>query len=81
MIRHSSYGGTNSWTSKLLSDQDALQTAYRELIELRGRVQQAEAAAARRRVHRPLDPVLAQRRVAEEAPPAYCAASLARSPA
>jgi hypothetical protein len=48
MIRYSSYGSTNYRTPSLLSDSDPLKAAYRELLELRERVRNAEAAAARR---------------------------------
>jgi hypothetical protein len=44
MIRYSSYGGTNHRTPSSLADP--LRAAYRELLELRERVRNAEAAAA-----------------------------------
>jgi hypothetical protein len=47
MIRYSCYGSTNyprsAWTYL-----DPLEAEYRELLELRERVEQAEAAAAKR---------------------------------
>ena len=48
MIRYSSYGSANYRTPSSLPDPDPLKAAYRELLELRERVRNAEAAAARR---------------------------------
>jgi len=55
MIRYSSYGSTNYRTPGSLADPDPLRAAYRELLELRERVRNADAAAARRRGLRDAD--------------------------
>jgi hypothetical protein len=52
MMRYSSYGSTNYRARTTLPDPDPLETAYRELLELRERVRLAESAAARRRKSR-----------------------------
>ena len=44
------YGSASFLAQKLLLDQNSLETAYRELLELRERVRRVEAGAVRRRV-------------------------------
>jgi hypothetical protein len=60
MIRYSSYGSTNyryggasRRALKLLSDRKLLETAYRELLTLRGRVRQAEERVAKAQAAKP----------------------------
>jgi hypothetical protein len=48
MIRYSSYGSKNYWTPSERTYPDPLAAEYRELQELRERVNKAEAAAAER---------------------------------
>jgi hypothetical protein len=48
MIRYSSYGSTNYGTPSKRTYPDPLAAEYRELQELRERVNRAEAAAAER---------------------------------
>ena len=43
-------GSARFLAQKLLLDQNSLETAYRELLELRERVRRVEAGAVRRRV-------------------------------
>jgi hypothetical protein len=62
MIRYSSYGATNFRSTSAQTYLDPLEVQYRELLELRERVREAEAAAQRkgRASSRELNPTHAQ---------------------